>query len=126
MSNKQSTILPSTSLALFGCCGGFVAALGLFIAGVSLFVNAGGEPLAFRVALVVGGLVLGWACYLALFRNRAGWSFAVAICGTLTLAFLFGAPSVADGLGTTMAVGGAPSLLFLLTTIFLAIGGDEY
>ena len=126
MSNKQSRSLSVNSLALYGCIAGFIVAFGLVVAGVFLFANGGGEPIAFRVGLIVTGLVEAWVCYLAIQGNRAGWSFALAISGTLTVAFLFGAPSVAEGLETSTVVGGSPSVLLLLTTIFLAVGSDEY
>ena len=126
MTRSQPPKLSRTSSARYAVSLGLVSAAALIVTSFYLLVGGGPEPMPFKIALFLTGVVEGVACAKAARRSRAGWSVALALNGTLTVAFFFGSPRVRDGLGTSMAVGLGPCLVFLVTTVLLILAARDY
>ena len=103
-------------------------AIAAVLVGASLYMFAVGtdEPYVFKVALLLTGVVEATVCFYALRGSRVGWSFALALNGTLSGALFFGSPKVRDAVGVDLSLGLLPCLLFLVTTILLALSSREY
>lgn len=96
----------------------FAVALGLFFRGALT------NPL--RVALMLVGVAEVAVGYLALFRSRVGWSFALSINGTASVIFLFGAPKVRDAFSIDLGAALVPSFLLIVATTLVAAAHHEY
>jgi hypothetical protein len=89
-----------------------------------LFGNAPGVLLV--VWLVAGGvmLLLAWPSYQR--RSRASWSVLVAMCGTLALCELFGAPRIAHALDISLWLSMVAPGLKLVAMLALIMSRSDY
>ena len=126
MTKSDSKPIPASSLARIGCYTGFLIAAVLVVASIHGAATGSEAPIPFQIAMLMTGLIEGLVCWQALRGNRVGWSFAMALNGTLTLAFFFGSPSVRDGLGVNTVLSLVPCLVFMVATIFLTLGSEDY
>ena len=118
--------LESRSPAFVGAGIGMLAGVCLF--GYGLWGLFAPEPLPapLGVALILSGAIEWLCCFLAVRRNRAGWSFALALNGVGAAIFLFGAPKVRDGFDTNLAVGLIPFVAFLTITILFGMSSRDF
>jgi hypothetical protein len=99
-----------------------VGAIGL----VQIFTGIASVSAGHGKVVVVAQLLLGIALIAAARAthrdSRVGWSFAAAMCGTLTLVFFFGASTVRSATGWAMGWAVLPALaIYLPTTVALAL-----
>jgi hypothetical protein len=122
----MSDWLESRSPAFIAAGIGMLAGVCLFGYGLyGLFASAT-TPAPLGIALVLGGALEWLFCFLAVRRNRAGWSFAVASNAVATTLFLFGAPKVRDAFETNLGIGLLPCVAFLTVTLLLSFSAHEY
>ena len=125
MSTTDSTSLSATSLARYGCYVGLACGAALIVAGFYAMAQTEAPP-AFQIALLLTGVLEALACVKALRKNRAAWSLATALNGTLAFAFFFGTGPLSDALQINLLLGFVPCIVFLVATILLSLGSDEY
>lgn len=113
-------------MARYGCYLGLVAALGMMSYAVVMLIGASADPMPFKIAFLVAGIIQATVSGLALQRNRAAWAFALSLNGTLAAVFLFGAPKVRDGFDVSIYLGLMPAVAFSVIATMLALGAEEY
>lgn len=126
MSNTRSSILPSNSPARVGCYLGLIAALGLLGSALHLISSGSPSAMPLKLAILAAGVIEAASCYYAILRNRAAWSFAIALNGTLSIVFLLGAPKIRDAWEISLALGFVPAALFIMITSLLGATSDEF
>ncbi|HYU14717.1 MAG TPA: hypothetical protein VEL05_01545 [Candidatus Acidoferrum sp.] len=99
--------------------------LALLILGLAGGLRADPLPSPLVIALCLAGALEAVLCWRTLYRSRVAWSFAVALSGTLTMAFLFGSPKVRDTIAVPIGVAVVPALVALLVTCLLAAAASE-
>lgn len=136
--NMSSTrTLPSNASATYGCYLGLLIASITLLYAVSLLLGNNDEMMVYKAAVIIFGVVQGTCCLFALQGSRPAWSFALAVNGTMTVVFLFGAPRMRDALQRAewvaerlnevpLILGFIPALAFAATTTFLAMSSEEY
>lgn len=116
--------LPASSPGAWGAALGELLGLGLTGIGVNGMMRAS-LPLPLTIGLITGGLLLAGLCGLTFFRVRAAWSFALSMCGTAGLVFLFSAPKIRDALEVSLAVALLPCVAGALAAILLAMAAPD-
>lgn len=122
----MSDWIESKSPAFIAAGLGMLAGVCLFGYGVWSMFQPEPPPAPFSVSMALAGAVEWLVCFMAVRRSRAAWSFALALNGTGCAVFLFGAPKVRDGLETSLAIGLAPAVIFLVITILFGMASNEY
>ena len=118
-------MLGADSAGRYGCFLVIAIGVAMFALGLGLFFR-GSSSAPLRVALMLVGAAEIAVGYLALFRNRVGWSFALSINGTAAAIFLFGAPKVRDAADIDLGAALVPSFVLIVATTLLAASRDEY
>ena len=135
MSSTRS--LPTTKFVTYGCYLGLLIASITLLYAMNVVLTDSDEMMVYKAAVVLCGVIEGVASLYALQHNRAAWSFGLAINGTLTVVFLFGAPRMRDALDRAawitdrigdvpLILGFIPAVAFAATTTLLALGSDEF
>lgn len=134
---SSTRTLPSNAYATYGCYLGLLIASITLLYAMNLVLGGSDEMLVYKVAVVLSASIEGVCCLFALQRNRTAWSFGLALNGTMTVVFLFGAPRmrdaldraswVADRIGEVpLVLGFLPAVVFAATTTLLAMSAKEY
>ena len=138
MSLMSSTrTVPTKTLLTYGCYIGLLIASVTLLYAINLVLADSDEMLVYKVAVTLCGVIEGVVCLFALQRSRAAWSFGLALNGTLTVVFLFGAPRMRDALDRAawvtdrigdvpLLLGFVPAVVFAATTALLALASDEF
>ncbi len=122
----MSDWIESKSPAFIAAGVGMLAGVCLLGYGAWSMFQPDAPPAPFSVAMALAGAAEWLLCFLAVRRSRAAWSFALAVNGVGFVVFLFGAPKVRDGLDTSLLVGVAPALIFLVITVLFGMASREY
>lgn len=134
---SYSRTLPSNSLATYGCYIGLLIASITLLYAVDLLLSDNDEMMVYKAAVILFGVIEGACCLFSMQGSRTAWSFALALNGTMTVVFLFGAPRMRDALeradwvaermsDVPLIFGFIPSLVFAATTTLLAMSSDEF
>lgn len=116
--------LPASSPGTWGAVLGDLLGLGLAGIGIDGMLR-GSLPLPLTLGLLVGGLLLAALCGLTFYRVRAAWAFALSICGTSGLVFLFSAPKIRDALDVSLGIALLPCVAGAAAAILLAMASAE-
>jgi hypothetical protein len=122
---RRQSPLAATSAGALGIYLGVPFGLGLLALGLLDFLRADPLPWLLALAVCLAGALEVALCWMTRARSRAAWSFAVALNGTLTLGFLFGAPKIRDTLAWPIGLAILPALVALLVTCFLAAAASD-
>lgn len=125
-SSIESRRLPTDAMAAWAAVAGILGGIGIIVLAVATMVADAPQPLPLSIALlVIGGLEI--LCGgLTLFGNRVGWSFFVALNGTLFIATFFGAPKIRDIAEISMSGALLPAGAFALLAGFAGFDHDRF
>ena len=116
--------LPASSPGTWGAVLGHLLGLGLVVIGARGFLGDS-LPLPLTIGLVLGGGTMAALCVFAARRVRAAWAFALSMCGTAGLVFLFSAPKIRDALDVSLPLALLPCVAGAAAAILLAMAADE-
>ena len=136
-STTRTMTLPSKAPATLGCYLGLVVASITLLYAINLIWTDSADMLVYKAAVSIAGTVQALCCLFALQRSRTAWSFGLALNGTMTVVFLFGAPRMRDALerlswitdrigDVPLALGFVPAVVFAAITALLAMSSDQY
>ncbi len=124
MTARAKDRLPPSSPGTWGAALGGLLGLGLAWIGVDGMLD-GSLPLPLTIGLMASGLMLAALCGLTFYRVRAAWSFALSMCGTAGMVFLFSAPKIRDALEVSLTVALLPCVAGAAAAILLAMAANE-
>jgi hypothetical protein len=119
----QATTGSGDGARLFGL--GLAAALGVLLVVLGAYSIGDTQPLLTLALFGFGlaNLLLGWGAFRG---SRGSWAFLVAVGGALSIAYLFGAPTLHKQSGLALGLCMVPAALHALATFALVLGRDTY
>ena len=124
MSDRAKERLPASSPGAWGAALGGLLGLGLAWIGIDGMLD-GSLPLPLTIGLLVSGPLLAALCGMTIYRVRAAWSFALAMCGTAGLVFLFSAPKIRDALEVSLTIALLPCVAGATAAVLLAMAAAD-
>jgi hypothetical protein len=117
--------IPSDSPIRYGCYAGLLISGVVLLYAISLIITGSHHLIPYKATFAIAGIVQALTCWYALQGNRTAWSFAVALDGVVTVAFIFGAPNLRDAWDVSLPLGFVPALILGATTVLLAWPSEQ-